>query len=139
MQSNDTKTDKLPVKRNTSQRKLLLEILNKADGHLDADELFRRAKLQEPHISLSTVYRTLRLFKEMGVITERHFIEEHHHYEVKPKSDHHHLLCAGCGQVVEFDLEQISKIAKKIGLEHDFEVTGCDLHIEGYCPSCKKT
>ena len=139
MQSNIAKLEKLPYKRATHQRRLLLEILKQADGHLDADELFRRAKLKEPHISLSTVYRNLRLFKDMGVITERHFVEEHHHYEVKPKSDHHHLICLGCGQVVEFNSEQIAKIAQEIGLEHDFEVTTSDLHIEGYCPNCQKT
>ena len=139
MQSDAIKIENVPGKRITSQRRLLLDILKQADGHLDADELFRRAKLKEPHISLSTVYRNLRLFKDLGVITERHFVEEHHHYEVKPKADHHHLICLGCGQVVEFDSEQIAQIAKEIGLKHDFSVTGSDLHIEGYCPNCKKT
>ena len=138
MQSDTVKIDKLPGKRATNQRSLLLDILKQADGHLDADELFRRAKLKVPHISLSTVYRNLRLFKELGVITERHFVEEHHHYEVKPKADHHHLICLGCGQVTEFDSGQIAKIAKEIGLKYDFSVTGSDLHIEGYCPRCKK-
>jgi len=139
MQSKITNIDSVPGKRTTSQRRLLLDILKQADGHLDADELFRRAKLKEPHISLSTIYRNLRLFKDLGVITERHFVEEHHHYEVKPKADHHHLICLGCGQVTEFDSNQIAKIAKEIGLKHDFNVTGSDLHIEGYCPRCKKT
>lgn len=137
MHSDAMKVDKLPGKRITSQRKLLLEILEQADGHLDADELFRRAKLKEPHISLSTVYRNLKLFKESGMITERHFTEEHHHYEFKPKAEHHHLICLGCGQVVEFDSEQTTQIAKEIGLKHDYKVTGSDLHIEGYCPRCK--
>jgi len=138
MQGESIKIENVPGKRITSQRRLLLDILKQADGHLDADELFRRAKLKEPHISLSTVYRNLRLFKDLGVITERHFVEEHHHYEVKPKSDHHHLICLGCDQVVEFNSEQIAKIAQEIGLKHDFAVTGSDLHIEGYCPNCKK-
>jgi Fe2+ or Zn2+ uptake regulation protein len=139
VQNSSTKIDKLPGKRTTSQRSLLLDLLKQADGHLDADELFRRAKLKEPHISLSTVYRNLRLFKDLGVITERHFTEEHHHYEVKPKSDHHHLICLGCGQITEFNSEQIAKISKEIGLKHDFKVTGSDLHIEGYCPHCRQS
>jgi len=137
LQIKDTKIESIPGKRVTSQRRLLLDILKQADGHLDADELFRRAKLREPHISLSTVYRNLRLFKDTGVITERHFVEEHHHYEVKPQADHHHLICLGCGQVTEFDSNQIAKIAKVIGLKHDFKVTGSDLHIEGYCLRCR--
>jgi len=139
MQSNITKLEKLPVKRATHQRRLLLDILKQADGHIDADELFRRAKFKEPHISLSTVYRNLRLFKDMGLIKERHFTEEHHHYEVKPKYDHHHIICLGCGQVMEFNSDQLVKIAQAIGLKHGYTVIGSDLHIEGYCPSCQKT
>jgi len=138
MASNGAKIEGIPGKRITSQRRLLLDILRQADGHLDADELFRRAKLKEPHISLSTVYRNLRLFKEYGMITERHFVEEHHHYEVTPQSDHHHLICLGCGRVVEFTSDQIDNRAHEIGLKHRFDVVRSDLHIEGYCSSCKK-
>ncbi len=139
MASDGIKVEGIPGKRITSQRRLLLDILWQADGHLDADELFRRAKLKEPHISLSTVYRNLRLFKESGMITERHFVEEHHHYEVTPQSDHHHLICLGCGQVVEVNSDQIDNKAQEIGTKHGYEVVRSDLHIEGYCSNCKKT
>ena len=139
MSGNGIKIEGIPGKRITSQRRLLLDILRQADGHLDADELFRRAKLKEPHISLSTVYRNLRLFKESGMITERHFVEEHHHYEVTLESDHHHLICLGCGQVVEFNSDQIDNKAQEIGTKHGFEVVRSDLHIEGYCSNCKKS
>lgn len=128
----------LTGKRITSQRRLLLDILSNAKGHLDADELFRRAKIREPQMSLSTVYRTLKLFKELGMVDEHHFIEEHHHYEVKPSSEHYHLICKECGQVVEFESSAIKRIAKTLGATKGFEVTGSEVQLEGYCSHCRK-
>jgi len=66
-------TQDLKGQRVTSQRRLLLDLIRQSEGHLDADELYRLAKEREPRISLSTVYRTLRLFKELGLVEERHF------------------------------------------------------------------
>lgn len=86
-------TRSLPGKRATSQRKILLDLIQRANGHVDADELYRRAREQEHAISLSTVYRNLKLFKDLGLVEERHFDEEHHHYESKDVAEHHHLLC----------------------------------------------
>ena len=71
---------KLIGQRMTSQRRLLLNIIRNADGHLDADELFRQAKEKEPRISLSTVYRNLNLLKEVGLVAERRLGEGHHRY-----------------------------------------------------------
>lgn len=138
MQSVILEKGKFTGRRITSQRRLLLDILNNAEGHLDADELYRRAKICEPHISLSTVYRTLKLFKELGMVQERHFTEEHHHYEVKPTAEHYHLICLGCGMVTEFESPQIRKIAGVIGGGKGFEVTGSEMYVEGYCPNCRK-
>ena len=84
MRDNELKS--LDGKRVTGQRRLLLNLIQEAEGHLDADELYRQAKEREPKISLATVYRTLRLFKDLGLIEERHFVEEHHHYEAKASS-----------------------------------------------------
>src|SRR4030042_1559344 len=90
-------------RRVTAQRALLLELLRRSGGHVDADELYLRARKKNPRISLSTVYRNLQLFKKLGLVDERHFDEEHHHYEVKSGEEHQHLLCINCGKVVEFD------------------------------------
>jgi Fur family ferric uptake transcriptional regulator len=129
--------DKLPGVRITNQRRLLLDILTKARGHLDAEELYRLAKVKDQHISLSTVYRNLKLFKDTGMVKERHFAEEHHHYEVNPSSEHQHLVCIECGKVVEFNFPQVTEVATKIGLKRGFMVTQVALSIEGYCPTCK--
>jgi Fe2+ or Zn2+ uptake regulation protein len=88
--------------RVTNQRALILEVIRHGQGHLDADEVYRRARQKQPRLSLSTVYRTLQAFKKLGLIEEVHFDEAHHHYEVKPPAEHHHLVCLGCGRVIEF-------------------------------------
>jgi Fe2+ or Zn2+ uptake regulation protein len=122
----------------TAQRTLLLELLRRSDEHLDADELYRRAREKYPRISLSTVYRNLQLFKKLGLIEEHHFAEEHHHYEVKPTTEHQHLLCLNCGKIVEFVCPLSQKFKKDIGKQYDFDITGVELRMTGLCSSCRK-
>lgn len=122
----------------TTQRRLILELIRSAKGHLDADELFRRAKEQEPRISLATVYRNLKLFKELGLIAESNLGEAHSHYEIRGKVEHHHLICLGCGLVVEFDSPLIAKAKAKIQQQKGFDIVSAQLKMEGYCPKCKR-
>ena len=125
-------------RRTTAQRLLLLELINKAGGHLDADELYRRARKQEPSISLSTVYRNLKLFKSLNLIEERHFAEEHHHYEAKAATEHYHLVCLSCGDVVEFQSPLTERMKKEVGKEKGFAVTEAEVHLMGYCADCQR-
>ena len=124
--------------RVTAQRTLLLELLRRSEGHLDADELYRRARRKHSRISLSTVYRNLQLFKKLGLIEEHHFAEEHHHYEVKPTAEHQHLLCLNCGKIVEFVCPLSQKFKKDVGRQYDFDITGVELRMTGLCSSCRK-
>ena len=124
--------------RVTAQRALLLELLRHSGGHVDADELYRRARKKNPRISLSTIYRNLQLFKKLGLVDEHHFAEEHHHYEVKPSDEHQHLLCFICGKVVEFACPMSKKFRKDIGKRYDFEITGVELRMTGICSKCRK-
>ena len=122
--------------RATSQRALIMEIIRHA--HLDADEIYRQARIRQPRLSLSTVYRTLRMLKELGLVEELHFDEAHHHYEVKPSSEHHHLVCLGCGKVVEFKCPLSPKMKEDIARENGFEVTGVEIRMTGYCSKCRQ-
>ena len=131
-------TTNLKGQRITSQRKLLLELLQQSEGHLDAEELYRLAKEREPRISLSTVYRNLSLFKKLGLIQERHFAEEHHHYETKGKKEHHHMICLGCGKVIEFESPLIHKLKTEMSRQAGFKITGSEVYLEGYCERCRK-
>ena len=123
--------------RATSQRALILEIIRR--GHLDADEIYRQARAKQPNISLSTVYRTLRMFKKLGLVEELHFDEEHHHYEVKPSAEHHHLVCLSCGKIMEFEYPLSPKMKRNIAREKGFEVTGVEIRMTGYCSKCRQS
>jgi Fe2+ or Zn2+ uptake regulation protein len=120
----------------TNQRASILEIIRQ--GHLDADEVYRRARDKQPRLSLSTVYRTLRRLKELGLVDELHFDEAHHHYEVKPPAEHHHLVCLGCGKIVEFESKLSQRIKQGIARKQGFEVTGVEVHMTGYCSKCRQ-
>jgi len=122
--------------RATSQRALILEIIRR--GHLDADEIYRQAREKQPRLSLSTVYRTLQVLKKLGLVEELHFDEAHHHYEMKPSSEHHHLVCLGCGKVVEFECPLSLKMKEDIAREKGFEITGAEIRMTGYCPKCRQ-
>ena len=122
--------------RATSQRTQLLELIRQGKGHLDADELYRRVREKQPRLSLSTVYRSLQIFKKLGLVEELHFDENHHHYEVKPASEHHHLVCLGCGRVVEFDSPLSRYIKRNVTEAKDFEIIDTELRMSGYCPQC---
>lgn len=122
--------------RATNQRALILEIIR--HGHMDADEIYRQARAKQPHLSLSTVYRTLRMFKKLGLVEELHFDEAHHRYEMKPSSEHHHLVCLGCGKVVEFECPLSLKMKKDVAREKGFEITGTEIRMTGYCSKCRQ-
>jgi len=124
--------------RVTSQRAIIMDIIKRGEPHLDADEIYQRARKREPRISLSTVYRSLQRFKEMGLVEEYHFHEDHHHYEVKSASTHHHLVCLGCGRVIEFDYDLVGQIKENVPEAVKFDITETELHIKGYCPECSK-
>jgi len=124
--------------RATSQRALILEIIRRGQGHLDADEVCRRARDKQPRLSLSTVYRTLRRFKKLGLIEEVHFDEAHHHYEVKPLAEHHHLVCLGCGRVIEFYYPLSRYVKRNVPEAKEFKVIETEVRMTGYCSKCRQ-
>jgi len=122
----------------TSQRRLLLSIMQEAERHLDAKELYRRASERDAGISLATVYRSLHLFKEQGLINERHLGQARCYYEMKRLPEHQHLVCQSCGQVIEFESPLIRKLVAEVERKNDFSVTKVELYLEGCCHECKK-
>ena len=124
--------------RVTNQRALLLEIIRQGEGHLDAFELYRRAREKQPRLSLSTVYRALQQFKNLGLVEEVHFDENHHHYEVKPSAGHHHLVCLGCGRVIEFNYPLARQVKRNVPEARDFDIIGTEIRMSGYCSRCRR-
>jgi len=128
------KTEEHPL---TAQRRLLLGLMREVGEHIDAKELYRRASTRDDSISLATVYRSLNLFKQLGLIDERRMGKVRCCYEIKQPREHYHLVCKGCGKVIEFQSPLIQKLVKLVRNEHSFKVTKAELCLEGYCPECE--
>ena len=123
-------------KRLTPQRRLILDILSEAGAHLDAQAIYERARSQEARLSLATVYRTLSILKETGLVHELHLDDEHHHYELAGKQEHSHLVCLGCSCVIEVDNAAFVEAAMAVGQAHDFEIASAQVELTGYCREC---
>jgi Fur family transcriptional regulator, ferric uptake regulator len=123
--------------RMTQQRDVLLDVIEHAGEHLDADGLYRLARERDNRISLSTVYRTLSLLKRHDLVDELHLSEEHHHYEAKSGgSNHYHFVCASCGAVKEFSGGAAERLRDELLREHGFHVTSMQLDVAGLCAKC---
>jgi Fe2+ or Zn2+ uptake regulation protein len=124
-------------RRMTHQRRLVLRILAEAGRHLDAGEVYERARRQDSRLSLATVYRTLSALKEARVVRELHLDEEHHHYELDGQDGHSHLVCLACGRVIEVDSDAFSQAAQAIGSANGFAITSAQVELTGMCATCR--
>ena len=120
--------------RITEQRRVIARVLSEADDHPDVEALHRRASRIDPKISIATVYRTVRLFEEAGILDRHDFGDGRARYEPVPEAHHDHLIDVETGNVVEFvdpELEALQKqIAEKLGyrlVDHRMELYGVKL------------
>ena len=120
--------------RMTDQRRIIARVLSEADDHPDAEELHRRASAEDNRISLATVYRTVRLFEDAGIIERHDFRDGRSRYEEAPDEHHDHLIDMNSGEVIEFYDEEIERlqeaIARKLGyklVDHRLELYGTKL------------
>jgi Fur family transcriptional regulator, ferric uptake regulator len=123
----------------TQQRDILLDVIEHAGEHLDADGLYRLARERDKRISLSTVYRTLSLLKRHDLVDELHLSEEHHHYEAKSGNmadQHYHFVCNSCGAVEEFAGGAVERLRDELQRERGFEVGAMQIDISGLCARC---
>jgi Fur family ferric uptake transcriptional regulator len=124
-------------KRLTAQRRLILEVLKEGEGHLDAEMVHDRVKARDPRISLATVYRTLAVFQEMGLVEQHRLGEDHSHYEEARGGPHYHFTCLGCGDVIEFEAPEVTRVARRLGKEKSVQITEAHLSLAGYCARCQ--
>jgi Fur family ferric uptake transcriptional regulator len=117
--------------RMTEQRRVIARVLSAAHDHPDVEELHRRAHAVDPHISIATVYRTVRLFEESGILTRHDFQGGRSRYEEAPETHHDHLIDMKSGKVIEFvdpEIEALqAAIARKLGyklVDHRLELYG---------------
>jgi Fur family ferric uptake transcriptional regulator len=127
-------------KRLTRQRKILLDLIDHTGQHLDAERLFQLAKEADPKFNRVTVYRTLKMLKEGGLVDEldlMHQKGEQHFYETRRKGEHAHVICLGCGQVEEYFGDPLTKLRKQIESQFGFQVVLARTEVGGYCSHCQ--
>jgi Fur family transcriptional regulator, ferric uptake regulator len=126
--------------RLTRQRRILLDLIDKSGRHLDAESLFTMAKEQDPKLNRVTVYRTLKLLKEGGLVDEldlMHYGGDQHYYETRLKQEHAHVICLRCGKVEEFFGEPLQKLRRQVESHFGFQILLARTEIGGYCSHCQ--
>jgi Fur family transcriptional regulator, ferric uptake regulator len=127
--------------RMTAQRRLLVGIIQDSRRHLDAAKLLDLARKRDPEIDRATVYRTLALLKERGLIDEldlMHIEGEKHYYEAKTNRDHCHMACFRCGAIMEFTSSSFEKLKEEIAARSDFKISVVRLEVGGLCKRCRE-
>jgi Fur family ferric uptake transcriptional regulator len=117
--------------RMTDQRRVIARVLSDASDHPDAEELYRRAATLDPHISIATVYRTVKLFEDAGILERHDFRDGRSRYEEVPDSHHDHLIDVQTGKVIEFRNEDIERLQKRVAEELGFELVDHRLELYG--------
>jgi Fur family ferric uptake transcriptional regulator len=126
--------------RLTRQRQILLELIDKTGEHLDAERLYQLAKEKDPKLNRVTVYRTLKLLKDGGLVDEldlMHYAGDQHYYETRLKQEHAHVVCLRCGKVEEFFGEPLQRLRKQIESHFGFQVLLARTEVGGYCSHCQ--
>jgi len=123
--------------RLTPQRIMVVEAVHNADKHISAEEIYAQVKTRYPYANISTVYRTLDLLEELGLVTRTDLGEGCVRYHHTEKSNHHHLICQKCGKVI--DLEKSALLPLQTGLlkGYNFKADLRHLAIFGLCADCQ--
>lgn len=117
--------------RMTEQRRVIARVLSMADDHPDVEEIHRRASEIDSRISIATVYRTMRLFEEAGVVERHDFQDGRSRYEEATETHHDHLIDVKSGDVIEFVNEEIERLQKKIAEQHGYRLVAHRLELYG--------
>jgi Fur family ferric uptake transcriptional regulator len=127
--------------RMTTQRRLLVSIIQDSPRHLDAATLLQIARKKDPEIDRATVYRTLALLKNRGLIDEldlMHIEGEKHYYEAKTNRDHCHMACFRCGAIMEYTSSSLDKLKEEMVKQSGFQIRVVRLEVGGFCKRCQK-
>ena len=125
--------------RLTRQRRVILQVMDDAEQHLDVDQILERAQKIDSGVALVTVYRTIDLLKKHGLIDELdllHLRGDRHYYETHGPRDHIHVACLRCGKVREFESRLYEQLKQQIARDFDMKVTVSRTEVGGYCSEC---
>ncbi|ANH02610.1 MULTISPECIES: Fur family transcriptional regulator [Shinella] len=117
--------------RMTEQRRVIARVLEASDDHPDVEELYRRSSAVDSRISISTVYRTVKLFEDAGIIERHDFRDGRSRYETVPDEHHDHLIDLKSGEVIEFHSPEIEALQERIAREHGFKLVDHRLELYG--------
>jgi Fur family ferric uptake transcriptional regulator len=124
----------------TKERLMLLDELFNSTGHLDADSLLFQLRNQGKRVSRATIYRTLDLLVQCGLARKSRLGREHYVYErVTPGKRHDHMVCTGCGRIIEFYDADLDERQRQVCLEHNFRPSFYSLQIQGLCAECQRS
>ena len=122
--------------RLTPQRMMVLAAIESSEHHISAEEIYAQVRAQYPHVNISTVYRTLELLKELGLVTETDLGDGRVRYHTIRKGNHHHLVCQQCGAVIDMGESALAPLWAEIQRNYDFTVNMKHLAFFGVCPKC---
>jgi Fur family transcriptional regulator, ferric uptake regulator len=125
--------------RMTNQRQIILDVIDRSREHLSADDITARAQRLDRTINPSTVYRTLTLLKERGLIKSRYYDQDNHRevFEPAPGTEHYHFTCIRCGKIIEFESQHVPALRAQLQSEFGAEVRTACLCLTGLCDKCK--
>ena len=115
----------------TGQRKIIAHIMSQAEDHPDVDELYKRVTKIDPKISIATVYRTVKLFEEAGILAKHDFKGGKARYEKLNESHHDHLIDVKTGEIIEFVDEEIEKLQEKVAEKYGYKLVDHKLELYG--------
>jgi Fe2+ or Zn2+ uptake regulation protein len=122
--------------RLTPQRHMILSVIQEADGHLSIEQITERVQKLNPYVNLSTIYRTLELVRELGLVRENHLPGEQPHFEAAEGTAHHHLVCRSCHAVTHLEDTLLGTLHEQLQKEFHFHNVTLDLVAAGYCQTC---
>jgi len=115
----------------TDQRKIIAKVMNESNDHFNVDELYNRVSKFNSKISIATVYRTVKLFEESGILTKHEFKDDKARYEELSESHHDHLIDVKSGEIIEFVDEEIENLQKKVADKYGYELVDHKLELYG--------
>ena len=115
----------------TDQRRVIAQVMSESTDHPDVDELYNRVSKVDPKISIATVYRTVKLFEEAGILTKHDFKGGKARYEAMIESHHDHLIDIKTGEIIEFVDDEIEKLQKKVAEKYGYKLVDHKLELYG--------
>ena len=123
--------------RLTPQRLIILSTIAEGEGHMNVDEVYRRAKVAYPYMDIATVYRTLHLFKKLRLVTEVGMGDRLHYELTDPNARHHHMVCQDCGKAFNLSPSYLDEFRSKLVEEFGFEPDLDNFTVAGICSVCQ--